>query len=309
MSDYDNISRDVIVKMASADFDQAYQKGFFHALFNRLRGKQSGLFSFDEIRRNLSVTSQVDRGMKVIPIEKIIGSLNRYQDFNDRFLPVQRYTRQRWINIDRVHLVGEYLPPVEVYQLGDFYFVIDGNHRISVAKEKGQKFIDAHVIELEIPFRLEGKFNWHDLWLKQEKAHFYEKTGISTLRLQADIHLSLIGQYEKLLEHIAVHRYYTSKYLNREITYEEAVCSWYDYIYLPMIKIIRQKKVMRHFPGRSETDLYLWIIEHLEFLRQEYHKPVSFDEAVQYFTKEKFHLWFRELREGIFHFFRKFFGK
>ena len=149
--------------------------------------------------------------MQEVEIEKIIGSLNRYQDFDESFLPRQTHTRNRLQNIDKVHLRGEYLPPVELYKIENFFFVIDGNHRVSVAREKGQKFIDAHVIELELPYSIGNDFNWQEVLLKQEKADFLERTKINELRPDIQIDLTLAGQYKKLLEHIDVHRYFLSQ--------------------------------------------------------------------------------------------------
>jgi len=255
------------------------------------------------LRRNLDIQNQRDMGMQEIEIEKIIGSLNRYQDFDDSFLPRQTFTRRRWENIDRVFLQGEYLPPVEVYKLGAFYFVIDGNHRVSVARERGQVFIDAHVIELQIPFPLEGKFDWYEVLLKQERATFEQQTRIRELRPQADIRLSLVGQYEKLLDHIAVHNYYNSQRLKQEIPYAQAVCNWYDNIYAPMAAIIRKRKILEHFPKRTEADLYLWIIEHLAYLQASYKREISFEEAARHFTDHFLVLrlvgWWRALRNRI----------
>ncbi len=278
-------SPDIYDRMASQDFDRAYQKGFMRSMFGALKNKRSGLLSFNEIRKQLSIENQLDRGMQEIPIPKIIGSLSRYKDFDETFLPRQTHTRGRWKNIDRLHLIGEVLPPVEVYQLGEFFFVIDGNHRVSVAREKGQKFIDAHVIELHLPFKVDGEANWQNMLLAQEKNSFYEKTGIEALRPGSDIHLTMPGQYSKLLEHIDVHRYFTSEYLGRDISYEEAVCSWYDHIYQPMVEVIIEKKTLELFPKRSKSDLYLWIIERLAYLKERYEQPVSFAEAAEDFTR------------------------
>ena len=275
-------------KMASQDFEQAYKKGFIRAILNKVTQKRTGLVSFDELRTKLDIQNQRDIGMQEIRIEKIIGSLNRYQDFDDSFLPRQTHTRNRWENIDRVYLQGEYLPPVEVYKIGEFFFVIDGNHRVSVARERGQKFIDAHVIELEIPFLLQGEFNWYEILLNQDRADFYKKTGLKELRPGADICLSLVGQYTKLLDHIEVHRYYTSEYVKHTISYPEAVCSWYDNIYTPMVEIIRKHKILKDFPKRTEADLYLWIIEHLAYLKAAYQRDISFEEAAEHFRKNSF---------------------
>lgn len=296
-------------QLASEDFNQAYKKGFVRAIFNKLTQKRSGLISFDELRKKLTIESQRDIGMQVIEIEKIIGSLNRYQDFDDSFLPRQTHTRSRWENIDRVFLQGEYLPPVEVYKIGEFYFVIDGNHRVSVARERGQLFIDAHVIELGIPFPLEGKFNWYEILLNQEHLDFYNKTGIKDLRPQAEIYLSLVGQYTKLLDHIAVHRYYTSEYLNREISYPEAVSSWYDYVYLPMVEVTRKTKVLDNFPKRTEADLYLWIIEHLAYLKTRYQRDISFEEAAKHFKANLLNIQLKVILQNVRESIKKIFSK
>jgi hypothetical protein len=282
MSEENN--RSFFEQTATLDFDQAYKKGFMRAILNKVTQKRHELVSFDELRRKLDIQSQRDMGMQEIEIDKIIGSLNRYQDFDDSFLPRQTHTRKRWENIDRVYLQGEYLPPVEVYKVGEFYFVIDGNHRVSVAREKGQVFIDAHVIELKIPFPLEGKFDWYDVLLNQERVDFENTTGIRRLRPVADIRLTLVGQYRKLMDHITVHRDYISQRRKKEIPYEDAVCSWYDNIYAPMVEVIRKRRILAHFPNRSEADLYLWIIEHLAYLEASYHRKISFEEAAKHFT-------------------------
>jgi hypothetical protein len=289
-------------RMATYDFEQAYKKGFMRAVLSRLTQKQRGLVSFDELRKTLDIQSQHDMGMQEIEIDKIIGSLNRYQDFDDSFLPRQTHTRQRWENIDRVYLQGEYLPPVEVYKVGEFYFVIDGNHRVSVAREKGQVFIDAHVIEIQIPFPLEGKFDWYEVLLNQERVDFEKKTGIRELRPESKIELSLVGQYQKLLDHIEVHCYYNSQRLKREIPYPEAVCNWYDDLYAPMVAIIRKRKILEHFPKRTEADLYLWIIEHLAYLQANYKREISFEEAARHFTDNFFRL---QLTGYFLNFFKK----
>jgi len=292
-------------RLVAQDFDQAYKKGFIRTIIKHFSQKRHGLVSFADLRKQLAILGQRDRGMQEIEIEKIIGSFNRYQDFDDSFLPIQTHTRGRWENIDRVYMQGEYLPPVEVYQIGEFYFVIDGNHRISVAREKGQKFIDAHVIELEIPFELQGEFDWYDVLLKQEHQDFYERTGLKKIRPNVEINLSLLGQYTKLLDHISVHRYYTGEFLQREVDFSEAVGSWYDHIYAPMIEIIRKYHILEHFPKRTEADLYLWIIEHLAFLKSTHKKEITFEEAARHFRQSRMNLRIQQIFREI----KKFLGK
>ncbi len=102
-----------------------------------------------------------------------------------------------------------------------------------------------------------------------ERADFFAKTNLHRLRPNNEIRLSLPGQYEKLLEHIHVHRWYLGVENQREMGWEEAVQSWYDRVYLPLVEYIRQQAILVDFPNRTETDLYLWIIEHRTQLRSD----------------------------------------
>ncbi len=283
--------KDVFSGLATHDFQRAYQKSFFHAILKKITGKGSGLLSFDAIRRSLDVEGETDRGMREVEIDKIIGSLSRYEDFDESFLPRQTHTRGRWQAIDKALMRGEFLPPVELYKIGDFFFVIDGNHRVSVAREKGQKFIDAHIRELEIPFPISGEFNWQSIQLKQGKANFLKRTRLNELKPEVDINLTIAGQYHKLLDHIDVHRYYLSQTQQMEISYQDAVLSWVDNIYLPMIDVIREQKIMGLFPDRSESDLYVWIIEHLAYIQQRFPSGIGFREAARDFSRKRKSIW------------------
>src|SRR5207249_10794535 len=103
--------------------------------------------SFEEVQRALPIHGQVYKGIQQVPLADIVGSVDRYQDFDRHFLPTQSFTRPRWESVDIANLTDVTLPPVQLYRVGDVYFVKDGNHRVSVAKEKGMEFIDAEVIE------------------------------------------------------------------------------------------------------------------------------------------------------------------
>lgn len=287
MSNGQGREKDVFSGLAAHDFQRAYQKSFFRAVLKKITGKESGLLSFNSIRNSLIVEGETDRGMREVEIDKIIGSLSRYEDFDESFLPRQTYTRSRWQAIDKALMRGEYLPPVELFKIGDFFFVIDGNHRVSVAKEKGQKFIDAHIRELNLPYSITGEFNWQDILLKQGRANFFKKTRLNELRPQIDISLTIAGQYHKLLEHIDVHRYYLSQTQQREIAYQEAVLSWVDNIYSPMVDVIREQNILELFPNRSGTDLYLWIIEHLAYIQQRFPSGIGFREAARDFSRKR----------------------
>lgn len=291
MSNGEERDKDVFSGLAVHDFQRAYQKSFFRAILKKITGKESGLFSFDAIRRSLDVEGETDRGLREVEIDKIIGSLSRYDEFDESFLPRQTHTRGRWQAIDKALMRGEHLPPVELYKIGDFFFVIDGNHRVSVAREKGQKFIDAHIRELEIPFPISGEFNWQSIQLKQGKVNFLKRTRLNEIKPEVDIHLTIAGQYHKLLEHIDVHRYYLSQTQQMEISYQDAVLSWVDNIFSPMIDVIREQKIMSHFPDRTESDLYVWIIEHLAYIKQRFPSGIGFHEAASDFSRKRKSIW------------------
>ena len=129
--------------------------------------------------------------------------------------------------------------------------------------------------------------SWIREWiLEQEREDFVRQTGIYELRPEAEITTTLLGQYETLKEHIATHRWYLGEQRKTEVPYEQAVGSWYDHVYRPIIDLIREQDILKEFPGRTETDLYLWIIRHQWFLRETYGNEVPMEEAAEQFTRE-----------------------
>lgn len=254
--------------LAREDFQRARSRAFWRRIFGWLKGAQTDLLPLDAVKAHLPVQGQHDLGLRAVPIQQIVGSESRYRDFDRAFLPRQSHTRDRWIRIDRLQYEQVELPPVSLYKVGDVYFVRDGNHRVSVARERGQEFVDAYVTELSIPVPLTPDADLNDIVLEQERVLFLRDTGLDRIRPEADVRLTLPGQYGKLAEHIQVHRWFLGQERNAEVPYEEAVASWYDRVYMPLVRIIREHGILNEFPGRTEADLYLWIIEHSWYLRE-----------------------------------------
>lgn len=292
---------------ARADFDDAFRKGFWRSVISWLTKHRNELLPFDEVLKRLPMHGQHYIGLKQVPMDQIIGSVSRYRDFDRAFLPKQTHTRDRWESVDRAHLQDVILPPVELYKLGNVYFVKDGNHRVSVAREKGQVDIDAYVIEIEIPVNLESDLELHDLVLKQEQAQFYHVTKLNELLPDANIEFSIPGQYGKLLEHIRVHRWYMGEKLKHVIGDKAAVTGWYEDVYLPLIKTIRKRNILKEFRGRTEADLYLWIIEHRYYLKEEFKSEVSLEKAAVHFAEEYSPGPFRHLRNWVKRFVQQLF--
>jgi len=283
-----------IARIASADFERARRKAFLNDLVAILGGRPNWLMAFEEVQQTLPIKGQSYRGMQEVPVAAIVGSVDRYHDFDRAFLPNQTRTRPRWESVDRAALTDIILPPVQLYKVGEAYFVKDGNHRVSVAGEKGIDFIDAEVIELvtNVPFTPDT--NPSELILLGEYAYFLEKTNLDKLRPGVNITFTSLGRYDVLLEHISAHRWYMGIEQDRPIDWQEAVLDWYDNIYMPVVNVINEKNILSEFPGRTAGDLYLWVMDHRWYLREETGEDMGPHTAVISYT-EHYSAWTRRV--------------
>ena len=136
-------------------FEEARRKAFIAGIFDTLLRQSGNMLSLDEVRARLKVRGQRFLGLQTVPVDRIIGSEGRYIDFDRRFLPRSGKLKRRWAEIHALAQQMATLPPVDLYKIGDAYFVRDGNHRVSVARQIGQKEIDAYVTELLVDVPLE----------------------------------------------------------------------------------------------------------------------------------------------------------
>ncbi len=257
------------ISTAIADFRRARSQADLKELISRITGEQTQLLSFDEVKQKLRLQTSADIGLRDIPLTSIVGSVGRYTDFTRDFLPRREIRPERWarVKIAASGLVG--LPPIEVYKIGETYFVKDGNHRVSVARQLGATDIQAYVTEVQTSIPLTPETRPDDLILKAEYAMFLEKTLLDQLTPKPDLSTTIPGQYQIIIEHIDVHRYYMGLEYQREISYVEAAAHWHKAVYMPMVEIIRAQGILRHFPYRTETDLYLWIAKHRAELEEQ----------------------------------------
>jgi hypothetical protein len=291
------------------DFTHAYVKGFMRAMRSWIQRENNDLLPYDEVRKHIPMRGQHYVGLQQIETEKIIGSVSRFNDFDRAFLPRQSHTRGRWESIDRAYFQDVILPPIDVYKVGEAYFVKDGNHRVSVARERGQAYMDAYVVEVDIPGNLDANTNLDNLLMVQEYAEFLTVTHLDQLVPEQDFHFSIPGQYGKILQHISVHQWFMGEAQKHPIEYLDAVKGWYKELYKPLVKIIRKYKILDQFPGRTETDLYLWIIEHRWYLGEELHRPVSLEAAALNFAEKFSKSSIRSVWDKIDHFFKRLFKK
>jgi nucleotide-binding universal stress UspA family protein len=246
---------------AIQDFQRARRRARLQEIWARFTGASPELLAFEDVRKKLRGESQIDRGLQNIPLSAIAGSVGRYRDFTRTFLPRQDSDKGRWAQV-LVAQTQQGLPPISVYQIGDIYFVEDGNHRVSIARHMGNETIEAYVTEVQTKVPLTEDIQPDELILKAEYADFLAQTHLDVLRPETDFSLTSPGNYPLLLEHIEVHRYYMGLEQKREIPYEEAVAHWHDFVYQPVMRQIQQQRIMREFPGRTEADLYVWLAKH-----------------------------------------------
>jgi nucleotide-binding universal stress UspA family protein len=257
-------------RAAIQDFQSARQRASIQEVLARITGKSTQLLSYEEVAEKLKLRIRTERGIKTIPLDAIVGSVSRYTDFTRTFLPLRENDQQRWANVKAVLMEGGAgLPPIEVYKVGEVYFVVDGNHRVSIAKQEGLTSIEAHVIEFKTDIKLTSNVQPDDLIIKAEHAEFLDATRIMELRPNVDLTVTACCQYEKLMEQICVQECLLERSGKSGVSFRDAVEDWYDNIYIPLAETIRDRGLLRWFPNRTITDLYLWITENRSALEKE----------------------------------------
>ncbi len=132
------------------DYQLAVMKGNWNKVSSWAKAENNTLLSLDEYLSCHRITESSDGGVQTVGIDAIKGSLNRSQDFDKAFMPLQKHTRERWMNVDYAYHHNKALLPVTLRKVGEIYFVVDGHHRISVASLHGQTFIDAYITNIEV---------------------------------------------------------------------------------------------------------------------------------------------------------------
>ena len=254
---------------AAQAFARARRKANVRSVLAAFGASERRLLSYEDVRRRLHALEGAAPVLEDVPLDAIVGSLGRYNDFTREFLPRFDADKSRWVGVN-VAMTGPLgTPPVELYRIGDAYFVRDGNHRVSVARQLGAPTIQAYVTPVYARVPVPVDVDPGTLIVLEEHARFVEATAIDELRPGASLSLTVPGQYRRLLEHIEVHRYFMGLDGQRDVRYAEAVAHWYDTVYQPVVEAIRESGLLRDFPGRTETDLYLWLSEHRGRLERE----------------------------------------
>lgn len=279
------------VQLARAieDFRNARAKARLQHLWASVTGKTDELLQYDDITRKMHVEGQSSRGVQDIPVDAIVGTVNRYRDFDRNFLPLRDEDMERWARVKAAMTSpgSPGLPPIRVYKIGDAYFVLDGNHRVSIAKQMGIETLEAHVTEIKTKVPLSPDDTPEEIILKSEYSDFLKSTKTDEILPGVDLKLSFPGQYETLEEHIRVHRHYLGIEQEREIPWEEAVLSWYENVYFPIVEIIRKQNILYEFPDLTETDIYIWVLDHQTDMQSEFGWSIKPEKAAADLVERK----------------------
>lgn len=276
-------------RLALEDFRKERSRAILQQFWGGLTGKSMDLLPYDEISSRLHATARAELGLQDIPLDAIVGSVGRYEDFNRNFLPLMDTDIDRWARVKTVMTSpsSNGVPPISVYKIGEVYFVLDGNHRVSIAKQMGLDTIEAYVTEIQTKVSITPDVSPEELILKEEYVNFLEDTHLDKILPNIEFLLTFPGQYEILKEHIRVHRYYLGIENKREIGYEEGVKSWFENVYLPIVSKINESGLLNIFKGKTETDLYLWILDHQSKIQEEIGWKISTEQAAADLVNEQ----------------------
>nr|MCW2727091.1 chromosome partitioning protein ParB [Aeromicrobium sp.] len=230
---------------AESDFMRARRHQVLSGLAARLRNDSEDVvqsMSFDEVVEALGRRAEHYVGTKVIPLDAIVGSVDKVRDFDRRFRPTSRTSRQRWERLARASRTGEVIPPIDVYQIGEYYFVRDGHHRVSVARSLGLDLIEARVTAIETFLAPVGIGARADLELKFWRRLMLQRvpfTGEARAAVAVDTP-SDYGVIAETVEAWATRRMHAEKaYMDKQTMAQR----WYAEEFKPVIDMIEDAGV------------------------------------------------------------------
>ena len=193
----------------------------------------------------------VERGTLMVPLEKIVGSVGRYHDFDNQFKTQHTRKDERLQGILKAMREGRNLPPIALYQIKEDFFILDGHHRFKAAGELGHTHIRSRIVEL-LPSK-----NTFENNLYNEKIQFRDTAGLTNT-----IELTEPGQFRHLVWQIEEHQKFLASGSSDHITFSQAASDWYTSIYTPLYSLIENSNLLQSFPKRTVDDLYLYISVH-----------------------------------------------
>jgi hypothetical protein len=258
------------------------------------------LIPFDEVSRRLALSRRTYLGLQEIPVDRVVGSVDRSADFRRDFKPQRRLSRSRLAHLRRAFPDGV-MPAINVFEVGGTYFVEDGHHRVALARERGADYIDAEVTRLETRYEIAPDVELAQLIHTEQQRQLLEASGLSRARPDAVIEFSFVDGYTQLAEIINAHGYQLARRAGELPTPEQVAADWYDTIYRPGLDAVRRAGLPEVYASWNPTDadLFLWVYKLRRDLRA-HDAALDFDAAATHAQAAKHHQRSRRqaLREG-----------
>ena len=224
------------------------------------------LLPLDEVQRRLRIVGQAYVGVQPVEVARIIGSLDRSDDFDRHFAPQRRASAQRLASLRSAFPEGD-MPPIEAYEVGGAFFVADGHHRVAIALEREQEFIDAEVTRLETNFDIGPDVDVRRLVHTEQQRTLLQESGLGAARPDAVIEFSRTGGYPELLELVKAHGYDLARRRGALPDPSEVAGDWYDHVYQPAVSALRREKLPDLYRYKTDADLFLWVYQRRRALR------------------------------------------
>jgi hypothetical protein len=241
---------------AQHDFIRARRHAILARLAARLRGEPDDVghvMPYEEVVEALGFVSEHPVGLQVVPLDAIVGTVDRGRDFDRRFRPTSGRVRSRWEHIATAMRRGEPLPPVDLAKIGELYFVRDGHHRVSVARALGWSEIDAYVTEVITRIGAEKTITLHDLPLKSHERVFWERVPLPA-EVRSEIQLSDPWDYGQLAEAVEAWGFRTIQDRGELLDREQTAKLWLETEYRPVVAMLREARLIE---GSTETEAYM----------------------------------------------------
>jgi hypothetical protein len=216
------------------------------------------LLSLDEVSKRLRAIEQTYVGIRPIPVADVVGTVSRDHDFDRDFIPKRTKIQDRWRSVDRAFPEGDF-PPIVVYEIDGRYFVVDGHHRVAIAKRRGIEFIDAEITRLRSRTPLPPDADIGAIIMAEQHRRFLEESALDRARPDAVIEFSRPQGYIELLEHIKIHGFHLMTSRGEAVPMQEVAADWYDRVYAPTVETIHREGLNDHWPDATDADLFLWV--------------------------------------------------
>ena len=276
---------------AQTDFGRARRRAVASRLARRLRGDPgdvSMILPFDEVVEALGRKGERRLGLQTIPLDSIVGTVDRTREFDRNFRPTTRRVKRRWQRIAEAIRRGEAMPPIEVYRVGDMHFVEDGHHRVSVARQLGLDVIEAYVTEIETEVGADAAVRLRDLAMKSHERLFFERVPLPR-EWRSRIALPHGSWYAGLAEGVEAWGFRYMQARQEFTTREQIARAWFTDEFEPVVEMLREADLIGN---QTEAEAYArvvslrylllrthrWDEEILERLREELRRTPPRDE-------------------------------